>query len=160
MSIHLTAFGGPLHLSSWTRAPWSSAWPNFSPREVACGQGGGCRFCGGSLVVDPEFMGRLQYVRWRLGRPVVITSAHRCVGRNASVGGAARSHHTVVYGDPNHRGVAVDVLARDAMEKVTLHAAAREAGFTGFGFYASWLHLDLGPPRHWEDTPGELEQWI
>ena len=47
-------------------------------------------------------------------------------------------------------GAAFDI-AMSNHDPVAFEAAAREVGFLGFGFYPSsgFIHVDLGPARHW-----------
>jgi len=107
-------------------------WTNFSPEEMAC------RHCGDQYHW-PAFLDRLQAARMAVGRPFRILSAHRCALHNARVGGAPLSQHL---------RLAVDISVV-GHERAVLLAACRTAGFTGFGFYHTFLHIDLGPPRQW-----------
>ena len=59
---------------------------------------------------------------------------------NARVGGAPLSRHKL--------GDAFDV-ALAGHDREALRAAARAAGFRGFGHYRTFLHVDLGPRREW-----------
>ena len=45
-------------------------------------------------------------------------------------------------------GDAVD-LAIVGLDKELIERLAREEGFTGFGYYYTFLHIDLGPTRSW-----------
>ena len=81
----------------------------------------------------------LQAMRDDIGRPLRVLSAHRCGIHNARVGGAPLSQHLKL---------AVDI-ALDGHDPVRLRRAAVRAGFTGFGYYRTFLHLDLGRPRQW-----------
>ncbi len=112
-------------------------WPDFTPRELAC-RGTG------KLVVDTEALDRLQALRRAIGRPMVINSAYRSPEHNTAVGGAPRSLHM--------RALAFDVRM-DNHDPAAFEAAAREAGFTGFGFYPrqGFMHIDIGPARTWGD---------
>lgn len=117
-------------------------WPNFSPLEM------GCRHCG--EVYDwPDFMDRLQIARSEIGLPFDIHSAHRCGLHNARVGGAPLSQHLKL---------AVDI-GLEGHNPATLFTACREAGFTGFGFYLTFLHIDLGRARHWFGSQKAKELW-
>lgn len=120
--------------ADWREVParlWR--WPDFSPREIAS-RGDG------SLLVVPQALDRLQAARSRVGQPFLITSAYRDPVHNARVGGAPLSRHKA--------GDAFDI-ALAGHDRAALLAACRAAGFTGFGFYSSFLHVDLGPERSW-----------
>jgi zinc D-Ala-D-Ala carboxypeptidase len=125
--------------ANWSDYPMNEwRWPNFSPREMAC-KGTG------RLMLDPVAMDRLQALRNRLGRPLLITSAYRSPEHNARLPGAAlNSLHM--------RGIAFDVR----MENHDPHEfvkAARAVGFTGIGTYprSGFIHVDTGPARTWGD---------
>ena len=105
-------------------------WPHFSPRELACKCGG--KFCDGAYWHDPDFLESLEALRARVGRPLLINSAHRCEGWNAEIGGAPNSRH---------RQIAVDISLH-GHDRFALLAAAEELGFTGIGLGRSFLHLD------------------
>lgn len=119
------------HYSDYT-GPWP--WTQFSPREVAC------KHCG-ELYVDTASLDSLQKLRKAWGKPIFITSGHRCAVHNGRVGGVASSQHLELAFD-------CAVLAH---EQEAFVQAAREAGFTGVGQYPSkgFVHLDMGPARTW-----------
>ena len=94
-------------------------------------------------------MDALQSARSALERPVRILSAHRCSLHNARVGGAPRSQHL---------RLAVDISLH-GHDRHALHAALREAGFTGFGFYSTFIHADLGPRRSWFGNSKARDLW-
>lgn len=110
-------------------------WPNFKPEELAC-KGTG------SLLVDEDALDRLQILREKIGRPIVVVSAYRSQKHNKAVGGASRSYHL--------NGQAFDISMANHSPNA-FEAAAREAGFTGFGFYprSGFMHIDTGPARTW-----------
>ena len=118
------------------------AWPDFTPAEMAC------RHCG-ELYHWPRFMDALQSARNALGRPMHILSAHRCSLHNARVGGAPLSQHL---------RLAVDVSLH-GHDRHALHDALRMAGFTGFGFYTTFIHADLGPRRSWSGNSKARDLW-
>ena len=117
-------------------------WPDFSRAEMAC------RHCG-AFQAWPAFMDALQAARDRVGRPFRILSGHRCSLHNARVGGAPRSQHL---------RLAVDI-GLHGHDPGALHAALRASGFTGFGFYSTFIHADMGPPRHWFGSAKAKQQW-
>ncbi|MCL7465520.1 D-Ala-D-Ala carboxypeptidase family metallohydrolase [Phaeovulum sp. NW3] len=110
-------------------------WKNFSPAEIAC-RGTG------TLKIDTEALDKLQALRDRLGKPLIIRSAYRSPEHNRRVGGAPRSKHM--------DGTAFDI-AMENHDPVAFEAAAREVGFLGFGYYprSGFMHIDLGPARSW-----------
>lgn len=118
------------HIAEWGRSEWR--WPNFEPAEFAC------RHCG-ETYHWPEFLDKIQAVRRELGKPIIVLSGHRCSLHNARVGGAPLSEHLKLAVD-------ISIVGHD---RARLLQACRNAGFTGFGFYQTFLHIDLGRPRHW-----------
>ncbi len=120
----------------WREAPEATwRWPNFSPAEIAC------RGTGKLLINEPA-LDKLQALRDRLGKPLIVRSAYRSLEHNRAVGGATGSKHL--------DGAAFDIAMANH-DPVAFKAAAREAGFLGFGFYprSSFIHVDLGPARQW-----------
>ena len=121
----------------WRDVPESAwRWPNFSPAEIAC------RGTGKLLVNDPA-LDKLQALRDRLGKPLIVRSAYRSPEHNRAVGGATRSKHLM-------DGAAFDI-AMSNHDPVAFEAAARAVGFLGFGTYprSGFMHIDLGPARSW-----------
>ena len=120
----------------WREVPDGAwRWSNFSPAEIAC-RGTG------KLLVHETALDRLQALRDRLGKPFIVRSAYRSPEHNRAVGGATRSKHM--------EGTAFDI-AMSNHDPAAFEAAAREAGFLGFGFYprSGFMHVDLGPKREW-----------
>ena len=117
-------------------------WPNFSHGELSC------RHCG-EYVHNPEFLDALQDLRNRLQASLHILSAHRCSLHNAAVGGAPLSQHL---------GMAVDIALHNHDRHFIL-SAAKSSGFTGFGHYITFLHLDMGRPRFWFGSAKAKKTW-
>lgn len=124
--------------SHWRDYKGDWRWPNFSPAELSC------RHCG-ELYVCEKTMDALQAVREKVARPIIVNSGHRCVTYNKTVGGAAASQHLKL---------AIDIQAAGQDRKALL-AACEAAGFQGFGFYQTFLHVDMGRPRTW----GNRDYW-
>ena len=122
--------------SDWKMVPANTwKWPAFSAREIAC-KGTG------EIVINEDALDRLQALRDRLGKPLVLNSAYRSASHNRKVGGAKNSLHL--------RGMAFDVRMENH-DPHELEAAARAVGFTGFGYYpkSGFMHIDTGPVRSW-----------
>jgi uncharacterized protein YcbK (DUF882 family) len=107
-------------------------WPNFTPKEIAC-QGTG------SLLVNTPALNRLQLLRDLLGIPLTVLSAYRSPRHNALVGGAPLSQHL--------DGAAFDLSL--VLPQREMREAAADVGFTGFGGYRSFIHIDIGRERSW-----------
>lgn len=112
-------------------------WPNFSPEEIAC-RGDG------TIRIDEAALDKLQALRKKLGGPLIVHSAYRSSDYNRQVGGADHSMHL--------QGAAFDISMANH-DPESFEAAAREAGFTGFGFYPrqNFMHVDIGRARQWGD---------
>lgn len=122
----------------WRDVPANTwRWPNFSAAEIAC-RGTG------SIKINTEAMDKLQALRNRLGKPLIIRSAYRSPEHNRAVGGAPASKHM--------QATAFDI-AMSNHDPAAFEAAARAVGFLGFGYYprSGFMHIDLGPARSWGD---------
>lgn len=121
------------HWRDCPAADWR--WPSFSPEEIAC-RGTG------RLLVDEDALDRLQDLRRRLGKPVIILSAYRSPAHNKAIGGERNSQHIL--------GRAFDVSMANHQPH-RFEVAARAAGFTGIGTYPGkgFMHVDTGPARSW-----------
>lgn len=93
-------------------------WPDFTPAEMLCR----CRNC--TSVIDEDFMDDLQALRNDFGSPMNITSGHRCMRHNASIGGAMSSGHVTAQ--------AVDVAVGGA-KAYELVGKAMNHGFSRIG---------------------------
>jgi len=118
-------------------------WRDFHEEELSC------RHCRESYYW-PEFLDKLQTARTQVARPFHILSGHRCALHNALIGGAPLSQHL---------RLAVDISALNH-DPPTLFQACKSAGFTGFGFYHNFLHIDLGRPRQWWASLKAREIWL
>lgn len=101
-------------------------WGNFAPAELACR-------CCGLVIAHPAALDKLQWARTQAGRAFRIASATRCPVHNARVGGAPLSRHKV--------GDAFDI-ALAGHDPRALKEILERAGFSGFGFYKTFIHAD------------------
>ena len=122
-------------------------WDNFSPKELACGKGE-CEHCDGEYWHDPYALDMLQKARDIAGKAFTINSARRCEGRNRAVGGSLKSMHK--------EQIAFDISLRNH-SKDDLLFALYEAGFTTFGLYNNFIHVDTRPWRLW--ISGNKREW-
>jgi len=124
------------HFSDVPESAWR--WPSFSPAEIAC-RGTG------AIKINTDAMDKLQSLRNRLGKPLIVRSAYRSPRHNRAVGGAKASKHT--------DGIAFDI-AMSNHNPAAFTEAARAVGFLGFGTYprSGFMHIDLGPARQWGEA--------
>ena len=111
----------------WTQVPanvWM--WKHFTPQEIAS-KGDG------SVLIVPQALDLLEELRLAMGAPLVILSAYRDPLHNARVGGAPLSQHKF--------GKAFDIRLA-GHDRDTLINTARACGFTGFGSYKTFVHVD------------------
>jgi zinc D-Ala-D-Ala carboxypeptidase len=130
------------HYTHWSKVPKSAwRWKSFSPQEIAC-KGTG------SIAINEAAIDKLQALRDKLGRPLLLTSAYRSPEHNKRVGGAKNSQHML--------GIAFDVRMEN-QDPQKFEAAARAVGFTGFGYYPKqgFMHIDTGAKRSW-GTPFKI----
>ncbi len=106
-------------------------WPHFSVQELASRDTG-------ILEMESEFLDRLQELRARFKRPMIITSGYRTPEENAR---KSTTGHT----GPHTTGRAVDVKVTNAKDRYELIALALDCGFTGVGVAKSFIHLDDVP---------------
>jgi zinc D-Ala-D-Ala carboxypeptidase len=128
--------GERLNHDHWKQIPrtWSAwPWQYFKPEEMAC-RGTG------KLEIECRLLDYLDGLRRIFAHPLVVLSAYRTPYHNSCVGGAPMSRHL--------SGDAVDI-AVVGLDKTLIERLAREKGFAGFGYYRTFLHLDLGRPRWW-----------
>ncbi len=122
-----------------------SKYQYFSDNELKC-KGEKC--CGGTQVMNNEFMVKLVSMRKEIGFPLVLTSAYRCKIHNESVSSTGNS-------GPHTTGRAVDILVRGNRAHKLIECALRH-GMTGIGV------SQKGPLRfiHIDDLGGPLRPWV
>jgi hypothetical protein len=117
-------------------------WKDFSPEEIAC-RGTG------ELLVDTDALDKLQALRTKLGRPMIINSGYRSLKHNTAVDGAKSSKHM--------EGIAFD-CRMDNQNPQEYMAAARSVGFNGIGEYPElgFCHVDARKtPANWTGKAGK-----
>ncbi|SMP57148.1 YcbK family protein [Anoxynatronum buryatiense] len=113
---------------------------NFYLREFECKDGSH------QVRLHPQLLEKLQQLRNKLKRPVIITSGYRNPAHNARVGGSPTSQHLLgTAADLQVTGVSIHQLALEA----------RQVGFTGIGIYDTFVHVDVrATPASWDHRSG------
>lgn len=93
--------------------------------------------------VDPAIAEIARRMARALGTRITVNSAYRNRQYNASVGGASNSKH--MYG----KAMDLAYIGSSGTERQRMLTAAIEAGAQGIGLYNSFMHIDLGPKRTW-----------
>ena len=85
---------------------------------------------------------KLQTLRTKIGKPMIVTSAYRTEGHNKAVNGAKDSQHL----EAKAFDIAMTNHNPDAFAR-----AARDCGFRGVAYYRkdNFMHIDTGPERTW-----------
>lgn len=109
-------------------------WSYFTPEEVACNGTG-------EIIIHEEALDVIQALRAEWGKPISPTSWYRSVTHNKAVGGAVKSQHLT--------GGAIDVPL-DPSERNDFVTLAKKHGFRGFGYYDTFMHIDMGESREWD----------
>jgi len=101
--------------------------------------------CCKQVMLHSLLLQKLKGLRYKIRKPVIITSGYRCPSYNQQVGGIKSSYHLL--------GMAADIHVPE-FPLVDLLKIAGEIGFKGIGFYPeqNFLHLDVRPTRqtHWQ----------
>ena len=108
---------------------------NFWAGELACKDG--------TLKLDMHAVTKLQELRDRLGVPLHITSAFRTPDYNRKCGGSPNSQHL--------QAKAFDITMTTKLRKIgydKIKEIALELGFTGIGFYKTFIHVDVRANPH------------
>lgn len=98
-------------------------------------------------VVKRELIVKLNAIRSRYGKPIVVTSGYRSPEHNAAVGGVKNSYHTL--------GLAADIrsLSENRSDLSELQQICDEMNQTGgVGFYDTFVHVDVrGERARWDE---------
>lgn len=103
--------------------------PNFDKNEFVCKCG-----CGQNKI-NERLVERLQVLRYKVGRPVNVTSGYRCPKHSINVGGSYSDAHTL--------GFAADIYV-NGLSAIELARIAEDLGFGGIGIINSTcVHVDI-----------------
>ena len=103
---------------------------NFSTREFAC-KCGDCDLDG--TQIDKGLVYKLQVIRERIAKRIIINSACRCGRHNDDVGGSLLSYHL--------RSMAVDVRCDNSLDRHELVKHSLNQGLT-VGISDNFIHID------------------
>lgn len=99
----------------------------------------------GETVVHRELIVRLNAIRSRFGKPIIVNSGYRSPEHNKAVGGVKNSFHV--------QGLAADVRPEDLKDLPELQKIADELNpHGGVGFYNTFVHVDVrGEKSRWDN---------
>lgn len=116
-------------------------WEYFTVDEMKCKGSGECH-------MDDAFMAKLDTLRKRYGKPIIITSGYRSAAYNISLGGAKNSAHV--------QGKAADIAVSHA-DAYKLVGLAIDLGFTGIGVSqkgeSRFIHIDTADSTDKQPRP-------
>lgn len=110
---------------------------NFELHEFACKDGTP------DIILDMRLVSKLQELRWKINKPITITSGYRNPEYNKEVDGVPDSQHLL--------GKAADIRVV-GMTPTELSRYAKMVGFNGIGIYErkNFLHVDVRDEEsHW-----------
>lgn len=96
-------------------------------------------------VVQKELIVRLNAIRSRFGKPIIINSGYRSPEHNKAVGGVANSQHV--------KGMAADIRPTDLKDLSELQKICDEMNPNGgVGYYNTFVHVDVrGEKARWDN---------
>ena len=99
----------------------------------------------GETVVHRELIVRLNAIRSRFGKPIIVNSGYRSPDHNKAVGGVKNSFHV--------QGLAADIRPEDLKDLPELQKIADELNpHGGVGFYNTFVHVDVrGEKSRWNN---------
>lgn len=109
----------------------------FKYSEFAC-KCGNCAADG--TGIDRVLLAKLNVIRGRFGKPMIVTSGCRCPEWNKAVGGSVSSYHQPFQGFR-----ACDISCRDSVDRYRLIRHAIEVGGLTIGVNSKFLHFDTRP---------------
>jgi len=117
---------------------------NFKLSEFDCNDGSG------KVIINMDLVTKLQALRDKVGKAVVVCSAYRTPEYNTKCGGAPASQHLL--------GKAADVKV-SGYTPYQIAVIGEELGFKGIGVYThngnSFTHLDVRANKsYWKDVQG------
>ena len=105
-------------------------YPYFTKAEFDCKHTG-------KNEMQPEFMAKLQLLREKYGRPIIITSGYRHWTHPVE----ARKGHTT---GEHTRGTCADIACTSGAERYKIVQLALQLGFPRIGIAKNFIHLGLG----------------
>lgn len=98
----------------------------------------------GEVKVDSKLIEKLEKLRQRIGKPLIINSGYRTPEHNAKVGGAKNSLHL--------QGKAADIRKVEGLTIDEMANLAEMIGFDGIGKYSWGIHVDTrGYRARWDE---------
>lgn len=123
-----------MHYKTWDRHDSINFTSNFNSREFVC-QCGICK----PQKISTELLDKLQQLREVMGVPLKITSAYRCVNRQAAL--VKNPNIQTVQNSQHTLGNAVDIACKD-LDKL-FEEAKKLFMAVGDGRSKGFIHVDI-----------------
>jgi zinc D-Ala-D-Ala carboxypeptidase len=130
-SLHCRAMKLAAKTITGLAVPGGWRWRDFKASELACKNDG-------AILIETDSLDRLQAMRTRWARPMVVTSGFRTPEYNRVVSSTGLT-------GPHTTGRAFDI-AVPAQLRYEFIRLAFEMGWTGIGVGKTFVHLDDVPP--------------
>ena len=115
---------------------------DFYLREFQC-KGKNC--CGGAVKLQKLLLDKLQAMRTEVGQELIVNSGYRCPVHNRTVSKATQSKHL--------EGMAADIYIPAISHNDLVKLAEKHfKGIGGIGYASSYMHVDTGPARTWQEV--------
>jgi zinc D-Ala-D-Ala carboxypeptidase len=98
----------------------------FTDDELKC-------HCCGKLLIDPEFLRRLNIARAIARIPFIVMSGYRCEKHNIDVGSTSTNHTS---------GKAADIKYASGLQGYNILDSMLRAGMKGIGIGPTFIHCD------------------
>ena len=98
----------------------------------------------------PDAKRRFVDLQRKFGARLNVNSAVRTPDHNEEIGGAPKSRHLEKYGGD---ALDIDTSGMSISRRTKLFEWASRVGYTGISIYPTFIHVDGGERRTWDETP-------
>lgn len=124
----------------WSNIKWFKAREFDSPDQPGSG-----------YSMNYALIRKLDYIRGKIGKPLVITSGYRTTSYNKKL---RKKGYKAVKDSAHLKGLAVDIACVDSHLRFRIIDSAIGQGITRFGISKSYLHMDI------DTTKNQNRMWL